>query len=636
MQIAVSFCKKGKPMKRKILTAAIVTALMLSSLTACGEDVNLPTSSDTTQSSTVESESKESNTESGAETSTPESNTESSTPESSTPPENTAPAVDVIADGMFTDRDMKTTYEGALTIELADSGTKTTANGVAVDGNTVTIAREGVYLVKGSLSDGQIIVQAGSKDKVQIVLDNASITKNGGATIQVKSADKVFITTKEGTQNTLSSKGNFGVSSDNVDGTVFSKSDVVLNGAGSLKIESETAHAIVSKDNLKIANGTYDIKSAKQGLSGKDSIRIAGGNITVNSGKDALHSENTEDSAKGYIYIAGGNLQLTSTGDSMDASGKLDIKGGNINILSGGGADNGKSQDSCKGIKADGVITVSNGTFNINCLDDAIHGAADVNISGGNIEIQTGDDAIHSDLAVNISGGKINGTDCYEGIEGLSINISGGETRVVTSDDGLNAAGGNDGSGMDGQFKPGGFGGGMENDPNAGITVSGGKLTVVARGDGIDSNGSFTMTGGEVYVSGPENGGNGSLDYGGNATISGGIFIAAGSNGMAQNFSETSTQGVIMGNANGNAGDEISIVDNAGKVLASYTAELKYQNIVISAPGMVQGGTYTLKNGGQNQEITLDKLVYGGSNFGFGGGPGGHKPGRGEDFPPIW
>ena len=184
MQTAESFCKKGKLMKRKILTAAIITALMLSSLTACGGDnVSLPTGSDTTQSSVTETESKDSNTDSSTETSTTESNTESSTPESNTPSNDSSPAADVIADGMFTERDMRSTYEGALTVELADNNIKTTANGVAVNGNTVTIAREGVYLFKGSLSDGQIIVAAGSKDKVQIVLDNVNITKNGGSNL---------------------------------------------------------------------------------------------------------------------------------------------------------------------------------------------------------------------------------------------------------------------------------------------------------------------------------------------------------------------------------------------------------------------------------------------------------------------
>lgn len=627
-------------MKGKILISTIVAGLMLTSVTACsGEDVSLPISS--TQSQTdSQTESKTENNSSTGEN----SNVTESSPETSAPPQDVAPTVDVVAEGMFTDRDMEGTYSGALNIELSDSGIKTTAGGVVVDGNTVTIAKEGTYLITGSLSDGQIIVAAGSKDKVQIVLDNAIVTKNGGAAIQIKSADKVFITTKENTENTLSSKGNFGVSSDNVDGAIFSKANIVLNGFGTLNVNSETAHGIVTKDNLRIANGTYNITSAKQGLSGKDSVRIAGGNITVNSGTDSIHSENTEDTAKGYVYIAGGNLNLTSGTDAIDASGTMNIKGGSVKVLSGGGS--GKKQNSTesyKGLKADGTITISDGTFTLDCLDDAIHGAMDVNINGGTFEITTSDDAVHSDQNVNISGGTVNAPKCYEGIEGQTITISGGETKVVSSDDGLNAAGGNDGSGMGGGMRPdqfgGGFGGGMmENDANASITISGGKITVVAEGDGIDSNGNVTITGGETYVSGPTNGGNGSLDYGGQAIISGGIFIAAGSNGMAQSFSNGSTQGVIMGNANGSAGDVISIADSSGKTLAEFTTEKNYRVIVISAPGMQANNTYTLKYGEQSQEIEMTSLVYGGSGFGFGGGMGGggHKPGRHEDLEIFW
>lgn len=629
-------------MKRKILIAAIITGLMLTSLTACGgENVSSPASS----TESTESSSGDNNTSEESDN-TENSEAESSSPETSTPQQNTTPAIDVVADGMFTDRDMEGTYSGALNIELSDSGVKTTASGVAVDGSTITIAKEGTYLVTGSLSDGQIIVAAGSKDKVQIVLDNASINKNGGAAIQIKSADKVFITTKENTENTLSSKGDFGVTSDNVDGAIFSKANIVLNGFGTLNVNSETAHGVVTKDNLKIANGNYNITSAKQGLSGKDSVRIAGGNITVNSGTDSLHSENADDTAKGYVYIAGGNLNLTSGTDAIDASGTMNIKGGNITVISGGGS--GKKQNSTesyKGLKADGTITVSGGTFNLNCLDDAIHGAMDVNINGGAFEISTSDDAVHSDQNINISNGTVNAPKCYEGLEGQTITISGGDIKVVTSDDGLNAAGGNDGSGMGGGMKPdqfGGFGHGggmMDTDSNAGITISGGKLVVVAEGDGIDSNGNITITGGETYVSGPTNGGNGSLDYGMNATISGGIFIAAGSNGMAQSFSNTSTQGVIMTNANGSAGDEISIADGSGKTLAQFTAEKNYQVIVISAPGMDVGNTYTLNNGSQSQQIEMTSLIQGGSGgFGPGGGGfgGGHKPGRNDDFDFIW
>ena len=50
-----------------------------------------------------------------------------------------------------------------------------------------------------------------------------------------------------------------------------------------------------------------------------------------------------------------------------------------------------------------------------------------------------------------ISGGNINISQSYEGIEGLSIEIAGGEISLVSSDDGLNAAGGNDNSGFGGR-----------------------------------------------------------------------------------------------------------------------------------------------------------------------------------------
>ena len=74
--------------------------------------------------------------------------------------------------------------------------------------------------------------------------------------------------------------------------------------------------------------------------------------------------------------------------------------------------------------------------------------------------------------------------------------ISGGTIDITASDDGLNAAGGNDQSGMDG------FGGDMFSaDEDAWITISGGTVTIDATGDGIDSNGDLTVSGGNIFVS---------------------------------------------------------------------------------------------------------------------------------------
>ena len=186
----------------------------------------------------------------------------------------------------------------------------------------------------------------------------------------------------------------------------------------------------------------------------------------------------------------------------------------------------------------------------------------------------------------------------------------------------MNAAGGNDSSGLAGPWGQGGFGEATD----AYILISGGTLVIDAGGDGVDSNGDLTVTGGVTYVNGPTNSGNGPLDYAGNGKIAGGVFIAVGAAGMAMNFGTESTQGAILCGLNGTApgGTEVSVADSDGKVLASFTAAKNFQAILISAPGMIKGGTYTVRVGEASGEFTLDSIVNGG---GSGGGPGGGGPG---------
>ena len=174
------------------------------------------------------------------------------------------------------------------------------------------------------------------------------------------------------------------------------------------------------------------------------------------------------------------------------------------------------------------------------------------------------------------------------------------------------------------------------------ILIAGGNLVMNAGGDGIDSNGDLTVTGGTVYLDGPTNSGNGALDYAGNAKITGGVFIALGAAGMAMNFGTDSTQGAILCGLNGNApaGTEVSVKDSKGSVLASYTSQKSYQSILISAPGMEKGQTYTVSVGEATAEFTLDSIIYGsgsgmggpggmgGGPGGMGGGPGGGRPGK--------
>ena len=136
----------------------------------------------------------------------------------------------------------------------------------------------------------------------------------------------------------------------------------------------------------------------------------------------------------------------------------------------------------------------------------------------------------------------MNITKSYEGIESEVITLNGGTIHLVASDDGLNAAGGADGSSVNGRAGQNSF----EGAGNAYIHINGGYLYVDAGGDGIDSNGSIDMTAGTAIVNGPTNDGNGPLDYNGTFNITGGYLLAVGSSGMAQAPSETSTQYSVL------------------------------------------------------------------------------------------
>ena len=544
-------------------------------------------------------------------------------------------AVSSSLEELFTGRDLSgKSGEDIVTVTLSGDTASADGAGVTVSDGLVTITADGDYLLSGSFS-GSIVIDADESAKIQLILSEAVIESNGQSAIVVLNADKVFLTLAEGTDNSVSATGELAPFGEvNADGAVFSRCDLTVNGTGSLSVKCETGHGIVSKDDLKIASGTITVDAARQGLSGKDSVSIAGGTISITAGTDAIRSENADDAEKGAVSILGGSIAAESGIDGIDATGAVSIEGGSLNITAGGGADSvsryasgrggwGESSSSSssggKGVKSDASVTISGGTVDIDSADDAIHTDGDVTISGGALTLKSGDDGVHADASLTISGGSVTVSDSYEGLEAADIVIEAGEISVTASDDGLNAAGGSDGSNGGGWF-----GGDPFAAQDASITISGGTLTVNADGDGIDSNGDLTVGGGTICVSGPTNAGNGALDYNGSGVITGGTFIAAGASGMAENFSNGSTQCSVLVNfaSTVSAGSEICVYDADGKLIASYTPEKNYQCAVISAPELAVGGTYTVTAGGLQQSVTLSSTITGG---GMGmGGMGGH------------
>lgn len=509
------------------------------------------------------------------------------------------------AENMFTDRDVSGEYDSADAVEIQ------------LGKESLTITEEGVYVLSGSLEDGTVIVDGDENAKIQLVLNNVEISNSRGAAIYVRQADKVFITLPEGTTNTLSGGDSYeSLDDNNIDGIIFSKCDLTINGAGGLNITAETGHGIVSKDDLKVTGGSLTVTAPGHGLQGKDSVRVGGSPILhITSGKDGIHSENADKEDKGFVYIAGGNITIASAGDCISAGAYLQIDGGSLNLTAGKGSaektvmrDEDGNEISTKGIKAAGQMILNGGSFSIDSGDDALHSDSSLFVNGGSYQIASGDDGLHADETVNVAGGTVNISTCYEGIEGKDVVISGGSIRLYATDDGLNAAG----------------------EGSSTLLISGGTLYVNADGDGVDSNGDFKVTGGEIYISGPESDANGAIDYEGSAQITGGRLAALGAAGMAMNFGESSTQGAALINTSAcKAGTEVRLEDEEGNVLISYTAESRFNSLVVSCPEMVQGGKYVVYVGSEEYEITLEDLIYGKGFGGFGGGMRG-MPGSGE------
>ena len=620
--------KQKEKKNRKKETGAVVSLLLASSLAfgGCGTAV--------TSSSSVNAESAR--TESTGETSADNADTTSESTDSENAMESASDInfdlelTESTIDTEFTDREKSGSYKASEAVKITLNKTTATVSGsgAKADGSTITITEEGVYIVRGTLEDGQIIVNASDSDKVQIVLDGVHINCETNAAIYVREADKVFITLAENSSNTLGGGNEYTQIDDNtVDGVIFSKSDLVCNGTGSLTIEADYKHGIVSKDDLVITGGTYKITAADNGITAKDQIKILNGSFDIDAANSAVKAKNTDDTELGNIYIAGG-------------------------------------------------------IFTIEAEQDGFHATGSIVVDDGTITVNSGDDGFHADLDTVIHGGTILVEKSYEGLEGKRVVVNGGDITVNASDDGANAAGSGDddsnaasanndssaavnsgddssisgaadgkeppqmppdtenGSDMqpsqdfdpenapsDGNapqnFDPGNAPSDgdapqkMQGGPGGGgnselyIKITGGTLTVSADGDGLDSNGGLLVTGGTTIVYGPTSDGDSALDYDGSAIATGGTLAAIGSAGMTESFSEDSTQPVITYycTETQSAATTITLTDSDGSALFTIAPEKAYASIVFTCSEMKLDATYTLTAGTDNEEITLTDII---------------------------
>ena len=459
------------------------------------------------------------------------------------------------------DKDASWDKSSSTLISLQGSSASVDGSGASADQNIITITSAGTYVISGTLSDGQILIDTEDANPVRLVLNGASISSSGSAPIYVEKAAKAVLILAEGTENNLADGSDYTYSDaeeEEPDAALFSKSDLTINGTGTLSIDANFKHGINCKDTLKILDATLNVDAVSDGIRGKDSIAVQNANLTVNAGSDGMQSSNDTDSSLGYIVIESGTFRITSGNDGIQAETALLIKDGDFTVTTGG-------------------------------------------------------DGLHSDLTMQLDDGTVTVTKSYEGIESALLTINGGTYYITSSDDALNVAGGTDSSSD--------TAGGMNAMATTGVNnlfINGGYIYADAGGDGLDANASITMTGGTAIVNGPTNDGNGAVDYAGTFHMTGGLLITAGSSGMAQAPDSESTQNVvtIFSDTEQTAGTIIRIEDEEGNDILTFAPSKNYSSVVLSSSALTTGSTYKVFFGGSSTGTVKDGLYTGGSYSG--------------------
>ncbi len=556
---------------------------------------------------------------------------------------------------------------------------------VNIDGSTITIQKAGTYLLSGTLTAGNIIVDSDDKENVRLIFNGVEISNSTTTPLYIKNAEKTIVTLVDGTENTLSDGENYILddeSNNEPNGTIFSKDDLVINGLGSLTINANYNHGIQSKNLLKIISGNIDIISNGDSIIGKDGVIVKEAVINIESQEDGIKATKVEEN-KGYIYLDNPEITIKAKKNGIQAVTCLYVKDGKYNIETGETNENSQSNSdtstdySRKGMKAGVDITIENGEYTIDSEDDGIHSNNSITVNAGTVNIASKDDGVHADTEFTINNGDIKVSESDEGLEAKYITINDGNIDITTSDDGINASSGssttldsgnapgagnrpempanengeedanagnrpempaNENSenilGNNGRMMPGGGQGGFDESDGSELVINGGIVHVNAGGDGIDSNGTITINGGEIYVDGPTSGGDGALDYADTCEINGGILVAAGSIGMAIAPTSGSTQYSVNAafSKTYNGETKVTVKDSSGNEVLTYTPAKNFQSFVFSTDKLKSGETYTIYAGDtQEGTFTVSDITttVGNVSSGMGGGkPGGMQGGR--------
>lgn len=498
--------------------------------------------------------------------------------------------------------------ESSVGITFSDGSAAIDGEGATAEGETVTISQAGTYILSGTAPNGRIIVSADKTAEIKLIFNGVDITCADNAPLLVSKAKKVYIVLEDGTENVLTDSASYSLGEDdsNTDGAIFSKADLTINGSGTLTVNANYKHGIVSKDDLVITDGNINVTSASTAMEGKDSIKISGGTFNISAGTNGIKSTNTEASDKGFISVTGGSFTVVANNDAFEAETVLSIEGGSFDITTGGGSANasmksdgtpnsdwhnnmgnggggpngGMSRPDDNGNGMGGeppamptadntgltIEAAANTTTDSDSTDTtdststsakALKAGSEVNISGGEFKIDSADDSVHSNGNIVVTGGNISAASGDDGMHASgNLTISDGTVDIPKSYEGI-----------EGSI----------------VTIDGGTISVTASDDGINCAGGsdtgstdrmgadqfsaqegveLNINGGTITIDADGDG----LDSNGNFTMAGGtVYVCGPTNGgngaLDYNGTATVTGGTLI--ACGAVGMEEGFGDNS-------------------------------------------------------------------------
>ena len=472
-------------------------------------------------------------------------------------------------DANFTANDYNGTWESERAVKITLNGDSATVrgNGAYFYDNRLVIAGGGYYEITGSLSDGQIIVDAYSSSKVFLKLMGVNIYCADDAALRIDQADKVFLTLADGTENVLESGEEYSDEAveEGSKGVIFTHDDLTINGSGSLTITGSYQHGIDANDDLVITGGTLQVTAPADAFHVNDAFKFTNADLTINAGDDAIHADKS-------ILVAGGNILINECYEGLEAL-TIEMTDGTVEIHPSDDAFN------ANGGSANGFGGFGGGMPGGFSNTDGTEAASETE---GNA-MAKGAQALEEAALTEASSDEASSEDeCW-------VHISGGEITIINST-------GRDADGID---------------SNGDILITGGTVHVSLNGDG--SNNALD------YGS----------ESGGTLVIDGGTVIACGGSSMVEAVSDTSGQYSVLYNFEEITEDNtyVALTDDAGKELAGWEVPCGFTSVTLSCPGIEEGKTYSLMVGEEATEVLFDSVsvtignVYGGMGA-MGGGHG--------------